>query len=182
MFITISSWCLCPLQVSTTLTQCRLNAGPTSPALASIDSTMGSALSWRQGLFTEYSVRSIQYRLNVGPASSALGKIYSTLGNASCWLRARDYIMGLHCVHTIHRYNAGSMLGQRRRRLPNTAPVIRNKWALAQFWINAGPLSVTLTYSFRCWLYLNHVNPALGNHRTDWWQLWYCTFTVCIVL
>ena len=128
---------------------------------------MGSALSWRQGLFTEYSVRSMQCRLNVGPPSSALAKIYSALGNASCWLRARDHNRGLHCVHTIHRYNVGSMLGQRRRRLPNTAPVIRKEWALAQFWVIAGLPSVTLTHSFRRWLYLNHVSPALGNHRTD---------------
>ena len=118
---------------------------------------MSSALSWRQCLSTEYSVRSIQCRLNVGSVSSALAKIYSTLGNASCWLRARGYDRGLHCVHTIHRYNVGSMLGQHRRRLPNTAPVIRNEWALAQFLINAGPPSVTLTHSFRRWLNLNHV-------------------------
>ena len=29
-----SGWCLCPLQVSTTLTQCLFNAGPPSPAPA----------------------------------------------------------------------------------------------------------------------------------------------------
>ena len=50
MFITIFSWCLCPLQVYTTLTQCRINAGPPLPALTSIHSTLGSASCWQQGV------------------------------------------------------------------------------------------------------------------------------------
>ena len=114
-----------------------------------------------------FYIRCSQYRLNAEPAWSALAKIYSTLGNASSWPRARDYNRGLHRVHAINRYNVDSMLGQRRRRLPITAPVIRNEWALAKFWINAGPPSVPLTHSFRLCLYINHVNPALGNHRID---------------
>ena len=48
MSITISSWCLCPLQVSMTLTQRRFNAGPSSPAPAITHATPRSASCWCQ--------------------------------------------------------------------------------------------------------------------------------------
>ena len=48
MFIIISSLCLYPLQISTTLTQCRFNAGPTLPAPTNTHAILSSASCWCQ--------------------------------------------------------------------------------------------------------------------------------------
>ena len=86
MFITISSWCPCPLQVSTTLTQCRNNAGPPSPAPANTYSILGSVSCCFQ--FVQYRLTPTQRLFNVGPASPALTSIHSAQGSTSC---ALDY-------------------------------------------------------------------------------------------
>ena len=71
-FITISGLYLTPLQVSTTLNQCRLNDGPPSPAVVSVS--------------TEHTLTPIQRRLIVGPALPTRASIHSTAGCVSCWL------------------------------------------------------------------------------------------------
>ena len=59
MLITIFRWCFCPTQVSTALTQCRFNAGPPLPALASIHSTPGSASWWQQWVQSDIDPKSV---------------------------------------------------------------------------------------------------------------------------
>ena len=66
MFITISGWYMSPLQGSTTLTQCRFNVYPPSPAPAYY-SMLGSVLCWCQCINRAHTDRT-QRRLNVGPS------------------------------------------------------------------------------------------------------------------
>ena len=75
-----------------TSTQCRFNAGPPSPALASNHSTLDSALCWRLSVH-KYKLTPIQCLLNVGPASPVLASIHSALVNTSCWRE---------CVHIVY--------------------------------------------------------------------------------
>ena len=90
------------VQVSTTLTLCRFNADPQSPALTNTYSILFYA---GVSVSTEHTLTPTRRLLNFGQALPALASIHSTPSSASCWARVTTMRrVGLHTIHDITRH------------------------------------------------------------------------------
>ena len=121
MFITIFSRCLCRLRVSTTLTQLRYNAGPSSMALASTFLTPSSASCWLGAVWIQCTV----YTWSTDPMP------------AQCWVSVADNCSAPHHCIVYTEWQVHSEKGEHEA-LPNAGIMLaRPLWC----WLYNNPAS-----------------------------------------